>query len=147
VFCSFSLLAVTGGPLFYGFRKRNIQVKQKKALLVVFLVASISLCAIMVPLLHSSAVNKARTQMYITELENQGFNVEYGEHYPYGHWHVEYVDSFSSLIKIAKDNECETVFVHGGVPSYFLFFVPPYIQIVAAQTGQGYYIFVDNQYN
>ncbi|MEJ2242049.1 MAG: hypothetical protein P8Y18_07905 [Candidatus Bathyarchaeota archaeon] len=144
---SFLLLVVTGGPLYYLFRRGEISAGMKKVLLTGFVLGSIGLFVFVVPLVESSAFNKARTQSYMDDLKNQGFNVKYSEVYPYGHWHVEYVDCFSDLTKIAEDIECENVIVHAGVPSFFMFYIPPHVEIVAAQQGQGYYMFVDSWYD
>jgi hypothetical protein len=110
--------------------------------MVIFITATIFLTVYLAPLVSVSAENKARVQWYIDDLESQGFNVEYSPIYPYGHWHVDYVYSYSNFTEIAKELDFETIYVHGGVPSFFQFFVPPYIDIVG--TGKGYYMFKVN---
>jgi hypothetical protein len=133
---SLLLLGATGVPMFLYVRKREIS----RHAIRVLLAATVLLVVVLAPNAYFSAVNKSRAQWYISDLESQGFNVEYSPTYPYGHWSVNYVDSYSELTSVARDINCSTVYVYGGVPTYFVFFVH-HVEIVAAKEGVGYYMF------
>jgi hypothetical protein len=141
-FSSFLLLAVTGGPLYFYLKRRQLRKIDPFLFTALFLVATVFLASSLAQLASVSAMNKSKAQWYIDDLKKQGFNVEYSSHYPYGHWHVEYVSSYSNFTTIAREINCEKVRVCAGVPSYFLFYVPSEIELVAA--GKGYYIFEDH---
>jgi hypothetical protein len=133
---SLLLLGATGVPLFLYVKKREVSRQAMR----VMLAATVLLAVVLAPNAYVSAVNKSMTQWYVSDLQNQGFNVEYSPSYPYGHWGVNYVDSYAELTSVARDINCSTVHVYGGVPTYFVFFVHP-VEIVAANVGVGYYMY------
>ncbi|MEJ2281393.1 MAG: hypothetical protein P8X97_05720 [Candidatus Bathyarchaeota archaeon] len=136
---SIILLGATGYPLYLYFKRKKLHQNTIILFTVIFLLATIFLAINLAPLVSVSAKNKARVQWYINDLESQGFNVKYSSIYPYGHWHVDYIYSYSNFTAVAKELCFETIYVHAGVPSFFQFFVPPYIDIVG--TGKGYYMY------
>jgi len=124
--------------LFLYLRKNEIRLNGKRTLLIItVLFASFLIFSATV-----STINKSRVQWYIEDLKNQGFDVVYEPHYPYGHWGPTYVDTYSNLTSTARAINSSIIYVNGGVPSNFVFFVPSRIEIVAATVGVGYYIFI-----
>ena len=69
-----------------------------------------------------SAANKSKVQWYVDDLKSQGLNVEY---FPScgGKVYAGQVNSYGEIISIAREFNA-TVWVYGGVPTYFMFFVP-----------------------
>ena len=125
---SFSLLVATGGPLYLYFRKRESHTTGIVVLTVVFLASTIFLANSLVQPAIVSAVNKSKVQWYVDDLESQGFNVEYLPSYGGKVFAID-VDSYPEAISLAKEFNTSTIWVLGGVPTYFMFFVPSNIII------------------
>jgi hypothetical protein len=131
---SFSLLVVTGGPLYLYFRKRELHTTGTVILTVVFIASTITRAYSLVQPALISAGNKSKVQWYVNDLESQGFNVEYLPSYG-GKVFATFVDSYAEIISKAKEFNASTVRVYGGVPTFFMFFVPSYIMIQVSGNG------------
>jgi len=133
---SLMLFLATGLPLLLYLRKHEPKAKATS----IFLVATILLSVFIGLNASVSVVTKARIQWYMDDLQNQGFNVNYQPSYPYGQWHADQVYSYSNLTSIARSINCTTIYVDGGTPRNYIFFMPNEIVIVAAVAQKGYYI-------
>ena len=115
------------------FRKNELHKTGTVALTVVFLASTIFLANSLVQPAIISAANKSKVQWYIDDLESQGFNVKYRPSYG-GKVFATQVDSYSEIISKAREFNA-TVWVLGGVPTFFMFFVPSYIVIQVSGNG------------
>jgi hypothetical protein len=122
------LLVATGGPLYLYFTKRKLRKTGTVILTMVFLASTIFLAANLVQPAIVSATNKSKVQWYIDDLKSQGFNVEYQPNFGGKVFAVD-VDSYAEVISIAREFNTSTIWVLGGVPTYFMFFVPSNIII------------------
>lgn len=141
--CSLLLLAVTGIPLFRYLRKREFHKKSARALIAVFLVATILTVGFLASPVTMSMKYKSKMQWYIDDLKSQGFNVEYrGATSLVGmRGGKESVSSYSEFVQTAKDIDSSVVWFYGGTPEYFVFFVDNSFEIIAHQEGYPYYSF------
>jgi hypothetical protein len=125
---TFSLLVATGGPLYLYFTKRKLRKTGTVILTMVFLASTIFLAASLVQPAIVSTANKSKVQWYMDDLKSQGFNVEYLPSYGGKVFAID-VDSYPEAISLAKEFNTSTIWVYGGVPTYFMFFVPSNIII------------------
>lgn len=135
---SLLLLATTGIPLFLFVRKREIREKEALVFLGVFFIASVLLVSYLVPLANVSGEYKSRRQWYIDDLERHGFDVEYSPDSCIVK-SSEYIGSYSEIIRIAREINSSTIYFHGKVPTYFLFFVEPLVTLHVSSEGHSLY--------
>ena len=133
---SFMLLLGIGVPLFLYFRKRELRRTGTVILTVVLLASTIFLANSLVQPAIISAANKSKVQWYIDDLKSQGFNVEYLPSYG-GKVFATQVNSYSEIIGIASEFNA-TAKIYGGVPNYFIFFVPSNIIIQGTDGNRTY---------
>jgi hypothetical protein len=136
VLFSYILLLVAGIPSFLLLRKREIDIKAKKLMLIIL----IAIAFLLVPLAYSSFLNKMRVQEYIKDLESIGFKVEYVDYFAYGHWTPTWVDTYSNFTSTLKKYNATTVWVSAGVPYNFIFSFPREIEMRCGIPYVAYYI-------
>ena len=132
--CSFGLLLVTGVPVFLYLRKHVFGVA------IMLIVMTLLLTGFLCLNVYASVENKSRVQWYINDLQQQGFNVQYAAQYPYGHWHVNRVNSYADVASTARSINATTIYVYGGAPMSFMFFMSGEVEISFWTETGGYYI-------
>ena len=139
---SIVLLLATGGLLLFYIRKRESRVKS--ALTVVLLASTVLLAVFLTPNATASAENKSKIQLYIEDLESQGFNVEYSAYEPFHKFggHIM-LPSYEDLTDTARVIEASLFHIHGGGPTYFMFFFDSGVKIWMYGEGYGYYLFIE----
>lgn len=134
---SIAVLAIIGAQLHSNLTKNETHRKEKSLLII----ATFVLFSLLTSSAVVSAVNKAKVQWYIDDLESQGFDVYCYDRYPYNRGAVSHVDSYENFTSLAKDLNCTYVLIYPGAPNYFLFVFPSDTAFLINELGQ-YLLFI-----
>jgi hypothetical protein len=130
---SLATLFVTGIPLFYSLKSYEVRFYGMFA----FMFVTVLMGTFLGLSAYVTVTNKTNIQTFINNLNNEGFNAQYVPYYFAPQGNVQYPD-YGTLLNIAKSNNVTAVYVHGGAPLSFIFFVPSRIEIEVTANNVNY---------
>lgn len=132
---SLVLILGTGIPMLFYLWKKSPSRRSLIMLTAIFLTSTILLIAFLAPNVIASAEKRAKVQWYIDDLRSQGFNVVDAHQYAYHHGGgATRIDSYSEYKNIAKNVSSQTIYVHCGTPTNFIFFMSDGLQLTFIHT-------------